>query len=119
MFSSSIPVFIQPTKDFLIPSDSTKDMIMVGPGTGIAPFRAFLEHRRATEASGKNWLFFGEVHENFGLRPPPAHRVRRPQRLKANKNKKQKQTNIYSNKNKKTRNRGSITSHGSRSCRSR
>ena len=36
---------------------------MVGPGTGIAPFRAFMEHRRYTEAGGKNWLFFGEIHE--------------------------------------------------------
>ena len=36
---------------------------MVGPGTGIAPFRAFIEHRKETEATGRNWLFFGEVHE--------------------------------------------------------
>ena len=36
---------------------------MVGPGTGIAPFRAFMEHRKHTEAGGKNWLFFGEIHE--------------------------------------------------------
>jgi sulfite reductase (NADPH) flavoprotein alpha-component len=37
-------------------------MIMVGPGTGLAPFRAFIEHRRATGASGQSWLFFGEQH---------------------------------------------------------
>lgn len=55
-----IPVFIQKSHGFTVPSDPTKPMIMVGPGTGIAPFRAFLEERAATEAPGKNWLFFGD-----------------------------------------------------------
>jgi len=53
----------KPTKDFVIPADSSKDMIMIGPGTGIAPFRAFLEQRIKDKATGRNWLFFGEVHE--------------------------------------------------------
>ena len=60
---TKIPVYIQPTKDFVIPADSSKDMIMIGPGTGIAPFRAFLEQRIKDKATGRNWLFFGEVHE--------------------------------------------------------
>ena len=54
------PVYIQPNKRFRIPTDATKPIIMIGPGTGIAPFRAFLHERRATGATGNNWLFFGE-----------------------------------------------------------
>ena len=54
------PVYIQPNKRFRIPTDATKPIIMIGPGTGIAPFRAFLHERRATGATGSNWLFFGE-----------------------------------------------------------
>ena len=61
---TKIPVYISQTRDFIIPEDGTKNIIMVGPGTGIAPFRAFIEHRKETHASGKNWLFFGEVHED-------------------------------------------------------
>ena len=60
---TKIPIYIQTTRDFVIPSNGSKDIIMVGPGTGIAPFRAFIEERKATGATGKNWLFFGEVHE--------------------------------------------------------
>jgi len=60
---TEVPIYIQPTRDFVIPKNGSKDIIMVGPGTGIAPFRAFLEERKATGATGKNWLFFGEVHE--------------------------------------------------------
>ncbi|MEM9400799.1 MAG: sulfite reductase subunit alpha [Verrucomicrobiota bacterium] len=56
-------VFIQVSHGFRLPEDLSKPVIMVGPGTGIAPFRAFLEERVATEASGKNWLFFGDQHE--------------------------------------------------------
>ncbi|MBV9657087.1 MAG: sulfite reductase subunit alpha, partial [Verrucomicrobia bacterium] len=51
--------FVQPAKHFRPPTDLTRPMIMIGPGTGIAPFRAFLEERQATGAAGKNWLFFG------------------------------------------------------------
>ncbi len=60
---TKVPIYIQPTRDFVIPKNGTKDIIMVGPGTGIAPFRAFMEERVSTGATGKNWLFFGEVHE--------------------------------------------------------
>lgn len=53
--------FIQPNKRFKLPADD-KDVIMVGPGTGIAAFRSFLAERDAAGASGRNWLFFGEQH---------------------------------------------------------
>ncbi|MEM9421807.1 MAG: sulfite reductase flavoprotein subunit alpha [Pseudomonadota bacterium] len=56
------PIFMSPNKSFRVPVDDTKPMIMVGPGTGIAPFRAFLEERRERGATGKNWLFFGDQH---------------------------------------------------------
>ncbi|MEM1345344.1 MAG: sulfite reductase subunit alpha [Pseudomonadota bacterium] len=55
-------VFVSPNKNFRIPEDHTVPMVMVGPGTGIAPFRAFLEERRALGATGANWLFFGDQH---------------------------------------------------------
>ncbi|HXE06980.1 MAG TPA: flavodoxin domain-containing protein [Acidobacteriaceae bacterium] len=54
------PIYIQPNKKFRLPSDPDTPMVMIGPGTGIAPFRAFLHERRALGAKGKNWLFFGE-----------------------------------------------------------
>ncbi|HWV14346.1 MAG TPA: bifunctional nitrate reductase/sulfite reductase flavoprotein subunit alpha [Cellvibrio sp.] len=57
-----IPIFIQPSKHFRVPSDGSRPIIMVGPGTGVAPFRGFLQERRARGDSGKNWLFFGEQH---------------------------------------------------------
>ena len=54
-------VFIQSQqKHFFLPPDKTKAIIMVGPGTGVAPFRAFAEERQISGATGKNWLFFGE-----------------------------------------------------------
>lgn len=53
-------VFVHGNKAFRPPADANAPMIMVGPGTGIAPFRAFLEERAATKAPGKNWLFFGD-----------------------------------------------------------
>jgi sulfite reductase (NADPH) flavoprotein alpha-component len=53
-------VFVQPSHGFKPPMDPATAMIMVGPGTGIAPFRAFLEERHAIGAKGKNWLFFGD-----------------------------------------------------------
>jgi sulfite reductase (NADPH) flavoprotein alpha-component len=57
---AKLPVYIQPNKKFRLPADSSTPIIMIGPGTGIAPFRAFLHERRALGANGKNWLFFGE-----------------------------------------------------------
>ena len=56
-------IFISPNKAFRVPADGNAPLIMVGPGTGIAPFRAFLQERQATEAKGKNWLFFGDQHQ--------------------------------------------------------
>lgn len=59
---AAVPVFVQKSAHFRLPEDSARPVIMVGPGTGIAPFRAFLEERRAIGASGRNWLFFGDRH---------------------------------------------------------
>ena len=53
-------IYFHAANHFRLPTDLTKPVIMVGPGTGIAPFRAFLEEREATKAPGKNWLFFGD-----------------------------------------------------------
>jgi sulfite reductase (NADPH) flavoprotein alpha-component len=52
-------VYVQKAHGFALPSDPTLPIVMIGPGTGIAPFRAFLLDRQATGAAGKNWLFFG------------------------------------------------------------
>jgi sulfite reductase (NADPH) flavoprotein alpha-component len=58
-------VFIQPSHGFRLPFDNSVPIIMVGPGTGIAPFRAFLQDRKASNASGRNWLFFGDQRGDF------------------------------------------------------
>jgi len=58
--SADIPVFVQPTSHFRPPQDPDTPMIMVGPGTGVAPFRGFLQERQALGHRGPNWLFFGE-----------------------------------------------------------
>ncbi len=55
-----VKVYVQPSHSFKPPATGDAPIIMVGPGTGIAPFRAFLEERQATGAKGKNWLFFGD-----------------------------------------------------------
>jgi sulfite reductase (NADPH) flavoprotein alpha-component len=57
---TDVPIFVQKTTHFRPPRDPARPMIMVGPGTGVAPFRAFLQERQASGAKGKNWLFFGE-----------------------------------------------------------
>ena len=60
-------VYFSPNTAFRVPEDSNAPIIMVGPGTGIAPFRAFLEEREATQAKGDNWLFFGDRTEKDDL----------------------------------------------------
>jgi len=60
---TEVGVFMSPTKSFVLPEDKSTDIIMVGPGTGIAPFRAFMEQRVHDGGSGKNWLFFGDQSE--------------------------------------------------------
>jgi sulfite reductase (NADPH) flavoprotein alpha-component len=55
-----VRVKVKPNKHFALPSSNDADIIMVGPGTGIAPFRSFVQERRAAGAKGKNWLFFGD-----------------------------------------------------------
>lgn len=60
-----VPVFVQPNKNFRLPADGSTSVIMVGPGTGVAPFRAFVEHRAALGSPGKNWLFFGDQHYTY------------------------------------------------------
>jgi sulfite reductase (NADPH) flavoprotein alpha-component len=55
-----LPMYIQPNKKFRLPKNGDAPVIMIGPGTGIAPFRAFLHERRALGAPGSNWLFFGD-----------------------------------------------------------
>ena len=60
---TDVGVFMSPTKSFVLPADKSTDIIMVGPGTGIAPFRAFMEQRIHDGGSGKNWLFFGDQSE--------------------------------------------------------
>lgn len=57
---SKIPVFLHSNNNFRLPEDPATPILMIGPGTGIAPFRAFLEHRKALGQKGENWLFFGE-----------------------------------------------------------
>ena len=57
---TEVRIFFTPNTNFRVPGDDSLPMIMVGPGTGIAPFRAFLQEREIRNASGKNWLFFGD-----------------------------------------------------------
>jgi sulfite reductase (NADPH) flavoprotein alpha-component len=55
-----LKVYVKSNKNFRLPEDPDRPVIMIGPGTGVAPFRAFLQERQATAAGGKNWLFFGD-----------------------------------------------------------
>jgi NADPH-dependent sulfite reductase flavoprotein alpha-component len=57
-----VPIFLQPTQHFRVPVEGDVPMIMIGPGTGVAPFRAFLQERQMRADRGRNWLFFGEQH---------------------------------------------------------
>ncbi|MCH2041826.1 MAG: sulfite reductase flavoprotein subunit alpha [Saccharospirillaceae bacterium] len=61
---NKIKCYFSPNKNFAVPEDNNLPMIMVGPGTGIAPFRAFLEERQARGAQGDNWLFFGDRNKD-------------------------------------------------------
>ncbi|MBO3273779.1 bifunctional nitrate reductase/sulfite reductase flavoprotein subunit alpha [Pseudomonas schmalbachii] len=60
--ASEVPLFVQPSKHFRLPDDGDTPIVMIGPGTGVAPFRGFLHERRARGDNGRNWLFFGEQH---------------------------------------------------------
>lgn len=59
---SKVKIYPKPNKNFRLPSNDNAPVIMVGPGTGVAPFRAFMQKRGSDNAKGKNWLFFGDQH---------------------------------------------------------
>jgi sulfite reductase (NADPH) flavoprotein alpha-component len=58
----TLPVFVQANKHFYLPESQDTDIIMVGPGTGIAPFRSFIQDRTVNKGKGRSWLFFGDQH---------------------------------------------------------
>jgi sulfite reductase (NADPH) flavoprotein alpha-component len=60
-----IRTYVQKAQAFALPADPATPIIMIGPGTGIAPFRAFLQERQVTKAPGRNWLFFGHQRSNY------------------------------------------------------
>ena len=62
---STMPIFLHANANFRLPEDTTAPIIMIGPGTGLAPFRAFLEERQANGDKGKNWLFFGDQRKKL------------------------------------------------------
>ena len=59
---TQVQVYIEHNERFRLPADASRDIIMIGPGTGVAPFRAFVQEREAIGATGRNWLFFGNPH---------------------------------------------------------
>ncbi len=61
---TKVPIYVQPAHHFTLPADDNASIIMIGPGTGVAPFRAFMQERQLRNAKGKNWLFFGERNRN-------------------------------------------------------
>jgi len=61
--NEQVPIFIEPNPEFRLPKNEQVPIIMVGAGTGIAPYRAFVQHRELSETRGKSWLFFG--NRNF------------------------------------------------------
>ncbi len=60
--AANIRAYVEPNPRFRLPPDGARDVIMIGPGTGVAPFRAFVQHRAESDATGRNWLFFGARH---------------------------------------------------------
>jgi sulfite reductase (NADPH) flavoprotein alpha-component len=60
--AATVRVFIEPNERFRLPDDPSRDVIMIGPGTGVAPYRGFLQEREAQGATGRNWLVFGARH---------------------------------------------------------
>ena len=60
-----VRVFVHPSPRFALPADADAPVVMVGPGTGVAPFRAFLQHRKAARHTGRNWLFFGDQRSDY------------------------------------------------------
>ncbi|MCP3097498.1 assimilatory sulfite reductase (NADPH) flavoprotein subunit [Myxococcus sp. K15C18031901] len=60
--AETVRVFVEANERFRLPEDGDRDVLMIGPGTGVAPFRAFVQERAETGARGRNWLFFGEQH---------------------------------------------------------
>lgn len=80
---TSIPIYLQPSHNFTLPEDPAASIILIGPGTGIAPYRAFLQERLATQALGRNWIFFGErnratdfYYSDFWLELEKQNRIR-------------------------------------------
>lgn len=59
---AQVPVFVEPNARFRVPADGSRDIVMIGPGTGVAPFRGFVQERAETGAGGRNWLLFGARH---------------------------------------------------------
>jgi sulfite reductase (NADPH) flavoprotein alpha-component len=62
---AKLRIYVQKAQHFALPEDPSKPIIMIGPGTGIAPFRAFLHERRTINAPGRNWLFFGHQRRDY------------------------------------------------------
>jgi sulfite reductase (NADPH) flavoprotein alpha-component len=65
LVGTTLPIFLHANGNFRLPEDASAPVIMIGPGTGVAPFRAFLEERQATGQTGDNWLFFGDQREKL------------------------------------------------------
>ncbi len=82
---TKLPVFLERNPRFRLPTDPARDLVMIGPGTGVAPFRGFLQQRIAEGARGRHWLFFGNPHSRsdflYQLEWQQAHRAGHLQRI--------------------------------------